>query len=204
MIRMCGVESRNKNPTQIGPQTSRRGFTLVELLVVIAIISIIAGFLIPTLIQSRGEADKVACQNNLRELARMGMLYADHGSNRFFPFARGGGGTPEAHESLNILAEHFDNVDPGLFICRTWRGEAAEKDSDDKFVLDADSCAYTWPSQRLAPTDSRPLSCDKYIKSEDQLSGHLKGLNVVDTGNRVQFLTTENLDDDELPKGLVR
>ena len=69
--------SHNKSPTTRTIVRGQCGFTLVELLVVIAIISVIAGFLIPTLLKSRAEADKVACQNNLRELAKMGMLYFD-------------------------------------------------------------------------------------------------------------------------------
>lgn len=202
------VWSHNKHPTvtqrPAGRTSLRRGqhgFTLVELLVVIAIISVIAGFLIPTLISSRAEADKVACQSNLREIAKSGMLYADQGNNRFFPFARSGSA---AHESLQKLADFFDNIKPGMFICRSWRGEAALPDEDGKFLLDEESCSYTWPNQRLAPTDSRPLSSDKYIKSEDQLSGHEKGMNVVDTAASVEFVLKEQLGDEDLPKGLVR
>ena len=47
---------------------ARQGFTLIELLVVIAIISIIAGFLVPTLLRGRGEAYKAQCLNNLKQL----------------------------------------------------------------------------------------------------------------------------------------
>ncbi len=194
--------ARNRNPTRA--LRSSRGFTLVELLVVIAIISIIAGFLIPTLIRSRGEADKVACQNNLREISKMGMLYADTG-HRFFPYARGG---KSPHEHMNVMVEFFSTgetkLKPELFICRSWRGEKAEVDEEGKFLLDEESCSYTWSEQRLTTTDQRPLSSDKFVKDADQLSGHELGMNVVDTAASVSFVLKENLDEDGLPKGLIR
>src|SRR6185295_15561633 len=69
-------------------RTTKRGFTLVELLVVIAIISVIAGFLIPTIMSARGKADIVKCQSNLRELQKLGMIYADSAGTRFYPMQR--------------------------------------------------------------------------------------------------------------------
>lgn len=196
--------SHNKSPTTRTIVRGQCGFTLVELLVVIAIISVIAGFLIPTLLKSRAEADKVACANNLRELAKMGMLYAD-GGNRFFPHTRGG---KTAHEHLNSLVEFFaagtSRLKPAIFICRSWRGEPAELDEDGKFLLDEESCAYTWPNQRLAPTDAAPLSSDKFTKSEDQLSGHELGMNVVYTDSSIEWMQAKDLNEDGLPKGLSR
>jgi len=186
------------------PRDRRRGFTLVELLVVIAIISIIAGFLVPTLLRGRGEAYKAQCKNNLRQLAQSAMIYADSGK-RFFPFGKGG--SPAAHESLNRMVNFFGSskdLSPKLFICPTWRGEAADSDDDDKYELDEETCAYTWTDKKLGPTDSGfALSSDKFVKSEDELNGHDKGMNVVYTDASVEFLDSRDMDED-LPEGLVR
>ncbi|MBI4583391.1 MAG: prepilin-type N-terminal cleavage/methylation domain-containing protein [Planctomycetes bacterium] len=180
------------------------GFTLVELLVVIAIISIIAGFLIPTLLRGRVEAYKVQCQNNLKEIAKLAMIYADSSGTRFFPHGRS---NPQAHDSLNVMVEFFGgDMKPQMFQCPEWREGKAEKDSDGKFILEANTCAYTWSKMKLSPTDSgRAISSDKYIKTTDQLSGHDKGMNVVYTDTAVSFVLEKDIDgEDGLMKGLVR
>jgi prepilin-type N-terminal cleavage/methylation domain-containing protein len=53
----------------------RRGFTLVELLVVIAIIALLAAILFPVIAAVKGNAKKVKCLSNLRQIGTAIALY---------------------------------------------------------------------------------------------------------------------------------
>lgn len=54
----------------------RDGFTLIELLVVIAIIAVLMGILMPALRRAKGQAQTVACLNNLKQLGIAMTSYA--------------------------------------------------------------------------------------------------------------------------------
>jgi prepilin-type N-terminal cleavage/methylation domain-containing protein/prepilin-type processing-associated H-X9-DG protein len=67
------------------PRLANHGFTLIELLVVIAIIALLMGILLPSLNRARGQARKISCLSNMRQMGIALQAYLMDSENHLPP-----------------------------------------------------------------------------------------------------------------------
>lgn len=65
----------------------KKAFTLIELLVVISTIALLMGILIPSLVRARGQAKRIFCLNNLRQLSIAAANYTLNNDD-YYPLAQ--------------------------------------------------------------------------------------------------------------------
>ena len=105
------------------------------------------------------------------------------------------------------MVDYFpEDFKPQFFFCSSGDTMEAEETEDGKFLLDADTNAYTWVGRRLKITaKNRSISSDKYFEGyEDDggiHSGHPRGLNVGSSDGSVTFMETDKLDEETGRRG---
>ena len=184
---------------------------LIAFVCITILVALAAALVAPALLQGRGEAWKIQCTNNLKQIYPAAAAYA----NRKYAFPKDNVDDPTAHDSLNILlrSEQGKHLETKLFKCPAGGGSLAEEDEDGKFQLDEDTNDYAWCIvKRRAVGKAKVLGCDKYYDEySEEHSGHELILNVLHTDSAVLPWEVDDPDlenkmdeDSGLPIGLGR
>src|SRR5437660_9091616 len=89
----------------------RRAFTLIELLVVVAIISVLFGLLLPAVQKVRAAAERVKCQNNMRQIGLACQQYENE-TGRFPPNGTypAGATSADSYSALSRILPYVDQA----------------------------------------------------------------------------------------------
>lgn len=89
---------------------NRQGFTLIELLVVIAIISLLMAMLLPALNRARGQARRVVCASQMRQLSMAHVMYQESHDGWIVPAMQEHG---VSEYWFNTLGPYFEHRNTG-------------------------------------------------------------------------------------------
>lgn len=102
------------------------GFTLVELLVVIGVIAVLMAILLPALNRARGQARRVVCASQLRQLGMAHVMYQESHEGWIVPAMQELGvseywyntlGPYFEHRNVGMGNEHADDIGRKILLC---------------------------------------------------------------------------------------
>jgi prepilin-type N-terminal cleavage/methylation domain-containing protein/prepilin-type processing-associated H-X9-DG protein len=146
-----------KEPAKFPEHGRTAGFTLIELLVVMAIIGVLTGLLLPAVQKVREAANRLTCQNNLKQIG----LAFHHHHDTWHYFPSGGwywytppsytGGTPDIGKEQN--ASWAFQILPYVEAGDVWRGGSGTTDTERALTaIGTPIPIYFCPSRRPPQT----------------------------------------------------